>query len=147
MADPFDKRVAVAEDFLKIPHLGCLITDSHFRERDRMGRLLVFLARMKAAGGCGEVRGLGISERTAVLLEPDGAVSVVGLGPAYLVRTRKAARVIKPGVPLTHTGFESFKLERGRRFSLKRFRPDRLQAVRLNVTAGAMSAAAGASVY
>lgn len=147
MADPFDKRVAVASGFLKVPHLGCLITDSHFRERDRMGRLLVFLARMKGAGGCGEVRGLGISERTAVLLEPDGAASVVGLGPAYLVRIRKAARVIQPGMPLTHTGFESFRLDPGGKFSLKRFRADGLKPAKLSVTQGMMSAAAGAPVY
>ncbi|MEQ1830368.1 MAG: cyanophycinase, partial [Pirellula sp.] len=58
------------------------ITDSHFRQRDRMGRLITFMARIDADGGRiapgATVRGIGINEQTALLVEPDGMASVIG---------------------------------------------------------------------
>lgn len=52
LANPFDERVALERDFLHFALAG-IVTDSHFVERDRMERLLLFLA---------------------VLVEKDGAV-------------------------------------------------------------------------
>lgn len=58
------------------------ITDSHFQERDRMGRLLAFVARSG-------VNGLGVNESTAVLISmagaDDGSAKVVGASSAYFV--------------------------------------------------------------
>lgn len=85
LADPFDDRVRLARDFLTVPRLVATITDSHFSERDRLGRLLAFMARTIADGWTNEVRGIGIDEETAVLLDPDGTATVVGLGAAWLL--------------------------------------------------------------
>ena len=40
---PYSERVTLARNFLEIPFLKNLITDSHFAKRDRMGRSLGFL--------------------------------------------------------------------------------------------------------
>ena len=45
LADPYFRRVTLVREFLKVPHLENLITDSHFAKRDRMGRTRGYLAR------------------------------------------------------------------------------------------------------
>lgn len=66
--------------------LANTITDSHFRQRDRMGRLVTFMARLDAddlikATNSSSVRGIGINEQTALLIEPNGTAVVVGNNP------------------------------------------------------------------
>ena len=72
LADPFFFRVTIVRGFLQIPTLAATITDSHFSARDRLGRLLTFMARILEAGDVASIRGIGVDERTAVLLESDG---------------------------------------------------------------------------
>jgi cyanophycinase-like exopeptidase len=45
---------------LPVPLLLGAITDSHFVSRDRMGRLIVFLARIIRDGWASQARGIGI---------------------------------------------------------------------------------------
>jgi cyanophycinase len=91
LADPYHEKVALHRGLLAVPGLACLITDSHFLRRERMGRLLVFLARMGGERGCAEARGIGIDERTAVALDGEGRAVIFGAGKAHLVRLRAAA--------------------------------------------------------
>lgn len=63
--------------------LANTITDSHFRQRDRLGRLVTFMARLDADDaikqtGSSTVKGIGINEQTALLIEPNGSSIVVG---------------------------------------------------------------------
>jgi cyanophycinase len=88
LADPYDDRVRLARGFLAVPGLAATVTDSHFSERERLGRLLVFLARTLADGWADEVRGIGIDEETAVLVEPGGTATVEGAGAAWFLRMR-----------------------------------------------------------
>jgi cyanophycinase len=46
LADPYGNKVTISRDFLRIPLLAGTITDTHFAKRERMGRLVVFLARI-----------------------------------------------------------------------------------------------------
>jgi cyanophycinase len=101
LADPYGDRVRLARGFLTVPGLAAAVTDSHFSERERLGRLLVFLARTLADWMGEEVRGLGIDEETAVLVEPDGRASVEGAGAAWFLRMRVDDVVAcAPGEPL-----------------------------------------------
>jgi cyanophycinase len=95
LADPYDRRITLERSFLRIPPLARTLTDSHFSARDRMGRLAVFLARLMDSGEKEPV-GLGIDERTAVLLEPDGSMKVAGEGAAYRMRPRAAPESMRP---------------------------------------------------
>jgi cyanophycinase len=148
LANPFDERVQVGSGFLQIPALKGLITDSHFHARDRMGRTLVFLARMLEGDKLQEARGIAIDERTAVLSEKDGKVVVVGEGSAYFVRARQPAEICKPGVPLTARGFEVYRLAAGGDFDLKTWKGQGGAAYTLNVEAGVVtSTQAGGSIY
>lgn len=72
LRNPYFERVTLVRDFLKIPHLENLITDSHFAKRDRLGRSLGFLARLMKDGWSSSPREVAIDEKSAVLVEADG---------------------------------------------------------------------------
>ncbi len=64
------------------PGLGLtnrLIIDQHFRQRDRLGRLLAALSYNPF------VTGIGIDENTAAFIDPDGKLEVVGSGAITVV--------------------------------------------------------------
>ena len=69
LQDPFNNRVTIATDFLKVPHMENTITDTHYVKRDRQGRFLGFMARILADGTSKEVRGIAMDERSAGLME------------------------------------------------------------------------------
>src|SRR5271169_6246398 len=85
IADPYGNKVTLSRDFLRIPLLSGTITDTHFAKRDRMGRLVVFLARILQDGWATQVRAIAVEENVAVLLEPDGSAKIVGSGAAYFL--------------------------------------------------------------
>lgn len=87
LANPYDKHVDLRrDDFLKQPLLANTITDMHYSARERQGRHLVFLARALTDWAL-PARGIGVDEKTAVCVTPDGAVSVFGQGNAYFLQT------------------------------------------------------------
>ncbi|CAF1036216.1 unnamed protein product [Adineta steineri] len=71
-------------DFLKQPYLSDVVTDSHFDNRDRHGRLTTFLARMSHDKGI-LARGIGLDESAAVCIEPNGIGIIYGTGTAYFL--------------------------------------------------------------
>lgn len=148
LADPFNEHVTVGADFLHIPALKGVITDSHFHARDRMGRSLVFLARMLHDGKLTEARGIAIDERTAALTEPGGRIAVDGEGSVYFLRARKPAEVCKPATPLTFRGVDVYRIPKAGDFDLKTWTGHGGVGYRLDVVNGAVhSTQPGGAVY
>jgi cyanophycinase len=154
MANPYGPRITLSHNFLEIPILRGVITDSHFAKRDRMGRLLVFLARLNepdgkpvpAAARPG-IHGIGIEERAAVLVEPDGHATVIGNWSAYFVGPVEDVVMGAQGKPVTSLGATMLKVTSGHAFDLKTWQGD---AVRysLFVRDGVIhSTQAGGGVY
>ena len=121
LADPFSPKVTIESDFLNFPLLRGAITDSHFSARDRMGRLLVFLARLRVSGRK-DVVGIGIDEATALLLDPDGSSRIVGKGAAYFVSPTVDPEVCLPGRPLTIGSIQVSKVPAGGSFDFRNLR-------------------------
>lgn len=120
LPDPFDERVTITRDFLHVPHLEGKITDSHFVARDRLGRLVAFLARISKDGWTRAPFGIGIDEKTAVLMDADGSTSVTGLGAVYFLRTPGPPEECSPKKPLTYKNISVYRLKAGAgRFSVK----------------------------
>jgi cyanophycinase len=119
LADPFQFQVVIAHGFLENPALADTITDTHFVTRDRMGRLLVFMARILASGNVKQIKGIGIDEQTAVLLEPDGRSSIVGRGAAYFLYADEPPSVLKAGTPLSIGSVSVHKVMPGGAFDLR----------------------------
>ncbi len=130
LADPYSSRISLTQGFLEIPILKGIITDTHFARRDRMGRLLVFLARLNEsdgkalAGNVPTIHGIGVQERAAVLVEPDGKARVVGYGSAYFIDAKGADGPLQIGKPLTFGPFEVQKVAPGGSFYLKSWAGD-----------------------
>ena len=84
LANPYDEDVDVRHgDFLELPHLSNTITDTHFDDPDRRGRLLTFLARLSVDHGVQLPRAIACEEYTAVGIQPDGLARVWGEWPDY----------------------------------------------------------------
>lgn len=83
LEDPFNNYMTLGHhDFINIPWLTNTITDTHFSEREREARLLVFLARMYDTL---DSRSFGIAcdEYTAVCIDQNGIANVYGEWPNY----------------------------------------------------------------
>lgn len=93
LSNPLDSRIANGLDsrFLSpeettppmnntiLRYMDNLITDSHFMQRDREGRLLTFMANMDARDLVLRLPlAIGVNEQTALLIENDGMAKVVG---------------------------------------------------------------------
>ncbi|MBV8198572.1 MAG: hypothetical protein JO263_10580 [Candidatus Eremiobacteraeota bacterium] len=122
-ADPLEPRISFTAGLFAWPPLADTITDTHLVTRDRLGRLIVFLARILHDGllpNSRTVYGLGIDETSSVVVDPDGTATVLN-GPggrgAYLVRA-DAAPTLLPGEPLRYTVSISHIARDGERFDL-----------------------------
>lgn len=76
MADPLGPAVTLEGDFLHLALLRGIVTDTHFKERNRQGRLLAFLAKADRP-----LWGLGVDESAALAVEPDGTARIYATDP------------------------------------------------------------------
>lgn len=118
LADPYAKAITLESEFLDAAPLENLITDSHFSERDRMGRLVTFMARLQTDQQLESVRGVGVDERTAVLVEPSGQSRTVGEGSAHFVEAHSKPQTCEQGQPLTHKELTVHSVSAGQTFDL-----------------------------
>ncbi len=91
LADPLGPANTIEADFLHIERLKGIVTDTHFKERDRLGRLFAFLAKAEAMTGTPRrgLIGLGVDESAALAVEADGSGRIYATDPtgyAWLVR-------------------------------------------------------------
>ena len=103
--DPYHPALTFADSFLSVPVLAGVVTDTHFYERDRFGRLVTFMARMIADGAAVPVVGVGVDEDTAVVVQADGTARVEGDGYAYVLTAHSAPTTCTPGAPLSLSGW------------------------------------------
>jgi cyanophycinase len=137
LSDPYNKRVTLESDFLKTPGLENILTDSHFAKRDRMGRSLVFLARIVTDGWSPTPREIAVDEGSAVLMEVSGRSKVVGLGlGAYFLQVTEAPQVCKPGQPLTLHNVAAYHAPVGAAFDVREWNGDGGEAYSISVDAG-----------
>lgn len=101
------------------PGLGLLenvILDQHFRQRDRLGRLIAAVAYNPA------LLGIGLDEDTALAIQPDGVCDVLGSGAVTVVDGERVSYTncyaVEPGDVLSLFGVGLHVLKPGQRFSL-----------------------------
>jgi cyanophycinase len=148
LANPFDPAVAITDNFVRIPLLKGIIADTHFVKRDRMGRTLVFLARLVQDGKARPASSIAVDEGNAVLLEGDGGATLTGPGCAYFLRTTAAPQVCEAGKALTARGISVYRIGNSGKFDVKHWRGEGGTAYTLSVEDGAVrSTQAGGAVY
>lgn len=113
LANPYDPLVTIARDFVALPPLTQVITDTHFAARDRMGRLLAFTARALVDGLAARPLGLGIDQATALVVDEAGTGTVVGSGTVYAVTPARPPEQCASGAPLVWTDVPVHALRAG----------------------------------
>lgn len=104
LADPYDKGMTLVHDFLHLPYLAHVITDTHFDRRGRLGRLIGFMARLQAEGDT-QIVGLGVDQEAALCIDGEGIGHVWssdGSG-ASLIQPQGTAERVVAGKPLQFT--------------------------------------------
>ena len=122
LADPYGNKVTLSSDFLRIPLLAGVITDTHFAKRDRMGRLVVFLARILQDGWAKHVRAMAVEEGAVVLLDPNGQAQVIGSGPTYFLEAENSPEVCRRKTPLTFSKITVYRVPSGGSFNVKNWK-------------------------
>ncbi|XGB21857.1 cyanophycinase [Streptomyces sp. II-2-2-2] len=126
LRDPMGSAVTLDSDFLAMPYLANVVTDTHFGKRDRLGRLIVFVARAAQRSGQQDMVGLGVDEDTALCVEADGTGQVFSRdgGYAWLVMPQRAADRLRGGSPLEFRAIPVTGVGEGSRLHLDGFRVD-----------------------
>lgn len=96
--NPYNRLLTLGHnDFLTQPYLSNVITDTHFNNPDRRGRLTTFLARMNQDYNV-VGRGIGVDESTAVCIESNGTARVFGTGTGTAFFLSQNGLAYKPEV-------------------------------------------------
>jgi cyanophycinase len=113
LLDPYNVYMTLERDFFAFPPLAGFVTDTHFVPRDRMGRLVGFLGRILADGWAPSAKGIGVDERTAVVIDADGKGEVMGEGKVYVVVANDKPTVCEAEKPLVYSGLSYHRLAAG----------------------------------
>ncbi len=153
LSNPYHKKVAVERDFLELDNMEDKITDSHFVARDRMGRLVTFLARIVQDGWAEQARGIGIEEGTALAVDANGDVTLFSAclttpGVAYFLTTPGLPEVCEEKTPLTYLDISVYRITNGASFNLVEWAGEGGTAYELSAVDGVLvSTQDGGSVY
>lgn len=114
LADPFDPGLTLERDFLHFRFLEDVVTDTHFSERHRLGRLIAFVARLgNSERKDAAVFGIGVDEKSALLIGADGVgrLAAGSPGSAWIVLPRKPAANLVHGKPLSIADLRLVRLD------------------------------------
>ena len=81
LADPLGPDNTIESNFLSLDLLRGVVTDTHFSERGRRGRLMAFVAKAEALAEGRPLLGLGVDEDAALAVEGDGRARVYSTSP------------------------------------------------------------------
>lgn len=117
LSNPYHEKVALGQnDFLNIPFLKNVITDSHYTQRNRQGRHITFMARLIHDFKHTKIKGIGIDEKTALCIDENGLGKVYGTNHVYFLKNHKRGpNTCISGSPLTwdHQGqaIKAYKIQ------------------------------------
>ena len=117
LENPMGPAVTLVGDFLQLPLLpaGQVITDSHFGKRERLGRLITFVARLAKEQSGADIRGIGVDEYTALCIDGEGVGKVFtgNGGSAWLVAPQALLDLKARGDSRDYAEFMKGRLEPG----------------------------------
>lgn len=98
--DPAGTAVTLVDHFVTLTSLQGIITDTHFAQRDRLGRLLAFVARAAKDHRTSAITGLGVDQDSALLVDANGDARFLSWhadGHAWIVVPEKLRDVERTG--------------------------------------------------
>ncbi len=121
LSDPFSPSVTLESDFLHYRWLEHVITDTHFSARCRLGRLIVFVARLGAQHPGEGIYGIGVDENTALLVDAAGIGRVApgSAGSAWLVMLDRGPGHLQPKQPVSLDGIHIVRADESATVNLR----------------------------
>jgi cyanophycinase len=115
IANPYRASMIISDTFLNAPLMANVITDTHFAQRDRMGRLMALMARLRQDGRASTIVGVGVDEDTALFIDRNRQAVVDGDFAVYILRedTQTARTRVTSGQSLIYTNVLRTKLTAG----------------------------------
>ena len=110
IANPYHPRISFTDDFLDI--LSGVLTDSHFNDRGRLGRLVTMVARRAQDHG-EDILGLGMGIKTAFCIDQDRIGTVYGKMITVIHQTDDTELYCVPAEPLRFTHLKFHQLLHG----------------------------------
>jgi len=152
LADPYTRTVTIGNNFINQQFLQNVITDTHFYARDRMGRLITFIARMEQDGLVSKAaRAVACDEGTAVLLSDSGYGQVVtqgSSGVAYFLYATVLPEICRAGSPLSFSNIEVHALKDGDEFDFVSWSSSAGRLYSITADKGSLSSQGnGGSIY
>ena len=141
LLDPYNKYMSFERDLLALPPLAGVITDTHFTARRRLCRLIGFVARMVADGWGEPVVGVGVDEETALVVDPAGLATVIGVGKVHLLHSAGAPQQCVAGKTLEYAGLDWYALGPGDSVQLPAAVPKDVPKLTLSASMGALDPA------
>jgi len=86
LKNPMATEITIEHEFFEHPFLNNVITDTHFSERNREGRLLGFMYRARTDFNRNEVTGVGIDEHTSLTIDKNNRLEAFGSGDVYIYK-------------------------------------------------------------
>lgn len=120
--NPSGPAVTIVRDFLHMPFLAHVVTDTHFTTRNRLGRLIAFIAQVRTTSDPRAI-GLGIDQESALCVDESGKARLFTSksGFAWLVEPR-GRPTLRPGAPLDYPSIRITAAGPRSVFDLKTFR-------------------------
>lgn len=117
LADPYDSYISFTTGMFRWPNYANTINDSHFVARDRMGRLMAFVARSIKDGlvSGGSAWGVGVEEGASLFIDAAGKATLSGPS-AYVVLGDHQPERASAGQSLSFSNFKIWKLANGQTY-------------------------------
>ncbi len=117
LLNPFHPDITLTNDFL--PLLPQVLFDSHFTARGRIGRLLAFVGQWNVSQDA-DLLGIGVDERTAFCIDPDGEGTVFGAGAVFVLHANPESELsCSANKPLFFTEWTLHALTQGFRYQVQ----------------------------
>jgi len=119
VANPYRSSMIISNGFANGTQMANIVTDTHFQQRDRMGRLMAFMARLRQDGRASAIVGVGVSEDTCLFVDKNRVGTVDGDSTVYvLTEDAQTQRVqVTSGSPLVYTNVLRTKLTVGQNYN------------------------------
>jgi cyanophycinase-like exopeptidase len=118
LSNPYHRYITFTYSFFNWTNLGKTITDTHFEQRDRMGRLMAFVARQIKDGKTSSAYGIGINEGATLVIDKDGLGRAYG-GAFYVVLGDHMPEQCVSRKALTFSNFKIWKVLAGGTYDFK----------------------------
>jgi len=113
LKDPTGQFVDLSDDFLVPQFMNHIITETHFGERDRFGRIVGFMANalFRKFSNYSQIKAIAADAGTAFCYNERGQGQVFGEGSVYFLNAVNPPEVLQSEQPLTWKGSEENALQ------------------------------------